>query len=179
LTSTEELRPFSYVILTLVGESGAGPHDVVRMMRQGQVYWSAADSHYYSEPKRLERLGYLRSERRPGRTHHRTHYLLTAKGRDALRAWGGEPSAFPRVQHEPVVRVLAGDIVGDEAILASLQGLRAQLVDLGTRIDEAERVAETIPHRARYLRLVHRLGRRLVEVHEEWVDEVERELGAR
>jgi hypothetical protein len=52
-------------------------------------------------------------------------------------------------------------------------------LDLGTRIDEAERVAETIPHRARYLRLVHRLGRRLVEVHEEWVDEVERELGAR
>ena len=178
MSRTSELRPFSYVILTLVGEGGAGPHDVVRMMRQGQVYWSAADSHYYSEPKRLERLGYLRSERRPGRTHDRTHYQLTPKGRDALRAWGREPSAFPRIQHEPVVRVLAGDIVGAEAIVSSLQGLRAELAALTARIDEAERVAATLPHRARYLALVHRLGRRLVEVHEEWVDEVERELGS-
>ena len=177
MSRTEELRPFSYVILTLVGEGGAGPHDIVRMMRQGQVYWTAADSHYYSEPKRLERLGYLHFERRPGRTHERTHYLLTDKGRDALRAWGREPSTFPRIQHEPVVRVLAGDIVGDEAILASLQGLRDELAGLTSRLDEAARVTQALPHRARYLELVHALGRRLVEVHEEWVDEVERELG--
>ena len=45
-----------------------------------------------------------------------------------------------------------------------------------TRLDEAERTAPTLPHRERYLRLVHGLGRRLVEVHEDWVDEVDREL---
>ena len=33
--STASLTPFSYVILVLVGEGGAGPHDLVRMMRQG------------------------------------------------------------------------------------------------------------------------------------------------
>jgi hypothetical protein len=32
---------------------------------------------------------------------------------------------------------------------------------------------------ARYRRLVHRLGRALVDVHEEWAGEVERELGGR
>lgn len=172
-----ELRPFSYAILTLVGEGGAGPHDIVRMMRQGRMYWSAADSHYYSEPKRLARLGYLRSERRPGRTHERTHYVLTDGGREALRSWAREPSRFPRIQHEAVVRVLAGDIVGDEAILTSLQGLRRELGTMRARLDEAEETARTLPHRERYLRLVHTLGRRLVDVHEEWIDEVERELG--
>ena len=30
---TASLTPFSYVILILVGEGGAGPHDLVRMMR--------------------------------------------------------------------------------------------------------------------------------------------------
>lgn len=174
--SRDELTPFSYVVLTLVGENGAGPHDIVRMMRQGRVYWAAAESHYYGEPKRLEQLGYLRSEKRPGRTRERTHYTLTEKGRTALREWVATPAGFPRIQHDAVVRVLAGDLVGDEAVLAGLAGLRADIADLSARLDTAEQVTESLPHRARHLRLVHRLGRALLRVHEEWADEVEREL---
>jgi hypothetical protein len=37
------------------------------MMRQGRVYWTAAESQYYAEPKRLERLGYVTSRKEPGR----------------------------------------------------------------------------------------------------------------
>jgi DNA-binding PadR family transcriptional regulator len=175
--SSGDLRPFSYAVLALVGDGGAGPHDIVRMMREGRVYWYAADSHYYAEPKRLEQLGYLRSEKRPGKTRERTHYTLTGVGRAALAAWVGEPSGFPRVQHEAAVRVLAGDIAGAAAILTSLEGLRDDLEALTAGLDAAEAVAVTIPHRARYLRLVHSLGRALVRVHEEWADEVEQELG--
>ena len=174
----DELRPFSYVILTLVGAGGAGAHDIVRMLRQGRVYWSAADSHYYSEPKRLERLGYLRSEKTPGKTRDRTHYHLTEQGRAALRAWAHEPMTFPRVQDEAVVRVLAGDIVGDQAILESLAGLRADIAELESRLDVAAEFVSTLPHRARYLSLVHSLGRALLRAHAEWADEVERELSA-
>ena len=65
--STASLTPFSYVILVLVGEGGAGPHDLVRMMRQGAwAYWTSSQSQYYAEPKRLERLGYLTASKRPG-----------------------------------------------------------------------------------------------------------------
>jgi DNA-binding PadR family transcriptional regulator len=174
----EELRPFSYTILTLVGEGGAGPHDIVRMMRQGRVYWSAADSHYYAEPKRLEQLGQLRSEKTPGKTRERTHYFLTDAGREALQAWGREPMAFPRIQHEAVVRVLAGDIIGDAAIIESLAGLRADLAELEVQLDAAEEFAESLPHRRKYLRLVHSLGRALLRVHSEWADEIERELSS-
>ena len=39
-----KLTPFSYVILVLVGERGAGPHDLVRMMRDGRIYWTAPES---------------------------------------------------------------------------------------------------------------------------------------
>jgi PadR family transcriptional regulator AphA len=177
LASADDLTPFSYAILALVGERGAGPHDLVVMMRQGRIYWVAAESHYYAEPKRLEKLGYLRSERRPGKTRERTHYMLTESGRAALREWAATPAAFPRIQHETIVRVLAGDIVGDEAILSSLAGLRADLEDLDARIDVAADVAKTLPHRERYLRLVQSLGRKLLRAHEEWADEVERELG--
>jgi hypothetical protein len=39
-------------------------------------------------------------------------------------------------------------------------------------------VAPTLPHRERYLRLNHRLARKLVVAHLEWLDEVELELGS-
>jgi hypothetical protein len=56
--SSDRLTPFSCVVLALVGGGGAGPHDLTRMMRQqGGLYWSAAESQWHAEPKRLERLG--------------------------------------------------------------------------------------------------------------------------
>jgi DNA-binding PadR family transcriptional regulator len=174
--SSERLSPFSYVVLALVGRDGAGPHDLARMMRQqGGLYWSAAESQWYAEPKRLERLGYLHSRKEPGRTTERTHYTLAPAGLDALRAWGAEPSRLPRIQHEAIVRVLAGDLVGDEALLQSLSALRADIAAVRALVDQAER-ARTLPHRERHLRLVHRLGARLLDAHDAWLDEVEREL---
>lgn len=173
---SNKLSPFSYVILALVGEGGAGPHDIVSMMRRGRPYWAAAPSHYYAEPKRLERLGYLRSRKRPGRTRERTHYTLTRKGRAALRRWVGAPTSFPRIQNEAIVRLLCGDLVEDKVILASLQALRAQLNEISAGLQEAEEIAATLPHRERYILLNHALGRRIVQAHADWLDEVEREL---
>jgi PadR family transcriptional regulator AphA len=149
----------------------------MRMMRQGRVYWTSSESHWYSEPKRLERLGYLTAEKQPGKTRERTHYRLTEQGREAVREWLAQPTTFPRIQSEPVVRVLGTDLADEATVLRSLEGLRAELADLRARMDTADAVAVTLPHRARYLRLVHWLGRAILDVHEEWLDRVERELG--
>jgi PadR family transcriptional regulator, regulatory protein AphA len=175
--SNQSLTPFSYVVLTLVGQGGAGPHDLVRMARSGRIYWDAADSQWYAEPKRLEALGYLSSRKEPGRTRPRTHYTLTDKGRDALAEWMQEPARFPRLQHDAVVRLLAADLVGEKAVLDSLRALREEIADISARRDTAEAIATTIPHREKYLILNHRLARRIVQAHIDWLDEVERELG--
>jgi PadR family transcriptional regulator AphA len=174
--SRNELTPFSYVVLTLIGERGAGPHDLVRMGRRGSVYSTAAESQYYAEPKRLERLGYLRSEKKRGQTRERTHYTLTAKGRRALSQWIEEPTPYPRTDNQAIVRLLAADLVGENAVLESLRGMRDEITDLNTRLDEAEAIAKTLPHREKYLQLNHRLARRLLQAHLDWLDEVEREL---
>ncbi|MFN8216824.1 MAG: PadR family transcriptional regulator [Solirubrobacterales bacterium] len=176
--SRDDLKPFSYVILALVGEGGAGPHDIVRMMRAGsRQYWTTSESHFYAEPKRLAELGYLAAEATPGRTRQRTQYTLTDAGREALREWAREPTPFPRIQSEAVIRLLAGDVLADDAaLLASLDSLRTELDELEAATELAAAAAAEIPHRTRYLLLVHDFGRRLVRAHREWLAAVEREL---
>jgi DNA-binding PadR family transcriptional regulator len=177
--SSDRLTPFSYCVLALVGREGAGPHDLARMMRaQGGLYWSAAESQWYAEPKRLERLGLLRSTRQPGRTTPRTHYELTEEGSAALREWLGRPSSLPRIQHEALVRVLAADLGRDDDVLASLGFLREDIAAKRELLDAAKERAETLPHRERHLQLVHRLGDLLLDAHEQWLDEVEQGLAA-
>jgi PadR family transcriptional regulator AphA len=176
---SRELTPLSYVVLALVGRDGAAPHDLVRMARGGQrLYYAGAESKIYEQPKRLERLGYLRSEKRPGKTTERTYYTLTENGLAALREWHAEPSSFPRLQSEAAARVLSSDLAEDERVVAeSLSAMRDEIAELSAAIDEDERRAPAIPHRQRQLKLVRSLGRRLLEAHLEWIDEVERELG--
>jgi DNA-binding PadR family transcriptional regulator len=163
--------------MTLVSPNGAGPHDLVRMARQGRVSWTAAESQWYAEPKRLAKIGYLSAERQPGRTRERTHYMLTDAGREALTAWAAEPARFPRIQHEAVMRLLLGDMVPDSVLLAGLEGLRSDIAEITAELDAADAAAGDVPHRARYLRLNHALARRIVDAHSAWIGQVERELG--
>jgi PadR family transcriptional regulator, regulatory protein AphA len=148
--------------------------------RGGQrLYYAGAASKIYEQPKRLERLGYLSAEKRPGKTRERTYYTLTEKGLAALREWLAEPSSFPRIQTEAVARVLASDLAEDERVVAeSLQALREEIAELSAGVDEDESRASSMPHRERQLKLVRSLGRRLLQAHLDWIDEVERELGA-
>jgi PadR family transcriptional regulator, regulatory protein AphA len=174
--SRNPLTPFSYVILTLIGRGGAGPHDLVRMMRQGRVYWTAADSQYYAEPKRLEKLGYLKSRKEPGQTRPRTHYELTKRGREALAEWVRTPAPLPRIQSEPVVRLLATDITDPAAVREGLAGLREEIGEQQRRMDDAMEIAKTLPSRKAYLVNNHRLARSFLQAHLDWLEEAEREL---
>ena len=165
--------------LALIGDGGASPHDLVDMYRRGgQVYYAVAPSRMYAEPKRLEQLGYVRSEKRPGKTRERTFYTLTEKGREALRTWLLEPPAFPRIQNEVVPKPLAGDVLGDdERLLDALLGLRGEIEEQQAKLDDARERLEALPHRRTYLLLIHELGNRLLQLQRDWLDDVERELG--
>jgi len=174
-----DLNNVSYVTLALIGDGGASPQDLVDMNRSGgQIYYAVAASRLYAEPKRLEQLGYVSSEKRPGKTRERTFYTLTDKGREALRRWVLEPPALPRIQNEAVPKLMSGDIVGDdEQLLGALLTLRDEIEEQQARLDVARARLENLPHRRQYLLLIHDLGNRLLQVQREWLGEVERELG--
>ena len=176
---SSDLTGLSYVVMNLIGRNGAGPHDLVQMARRGQrLYWAGAESKIYAEPKRLEKLGYLSSEKMPGRTRERTHYRLTEKGVHALQEWLALPSRFPRIQSDAAIRVQASDLADDpRVVLKSLRALRDEITELTAILEESETREEQFPHRRRQLRLLHSLGRRILAAHLEWIDEVEQELG--
>ena len=174
--SRDDLSLFSYEILGLVGRDGAGAHDLLRLARRGRVLDWAGESQYYVEPKRLARLGYLEARKAPGRTRERTVYTLTDKGLEALRAYARTPVRFTPLKSEPLLRLLIADLVGEAPTRASIATLRDDIADLSARLDESEASAHELPHRAKYLLLVVGFLRRLLELHLEWVDEVEREL---
>ena len=177
--SNDELSLFSYEILGLVGRTGAGAHDLLRMARRGRMLDWAGESQYYVEPKRLARLGYLHARKEPGKTRERTVYTLTEKGLAALREYGRTPVRFTPLKSEPLLRLLIADLVGEAATRESLATLRDDIADLFVRLDESETSAEALPHRSKYLLLVVGFLRRLLALHLELLEDVERELAPR
>jgi DNA-binding PadR family transcriptional regulator len=176
--SRDELTLFSYEILGLVGRTGAGPHDLLRLARRDRLFAWAGESQYYVEPKRLARLGYLEARKEPGRTRERTVYTLTDKGLEALRDYARTPVHLTPLKSEPLVRLLIADLVGEAATREGLATLRDDVADLLARLDETRDTAQTLPHRRKYLLLINDFARRLLELHLELVDDVERELDA-
>src|SRR6266540_565677 len=171
-----DLSLFSYEILGLVGCGGAGAHDLLRMAQQGRILAWAGESQYYVEPKRLARLGYLDASREPGKTRERTVYTLTQKGLEALRDYAETPVRFTPVKSELLLRLLIADLVGEEATRQGVAALRDDIADLLNRLEQSEVRAAMLPHRRKYLLLVSDFLRRLLDLHLEVVDELEREL---
>jgi DNA-binding PadR family transcriptional regulator len=170
------LSLFSYEILALVGREGAGAHDLLRLAKRGRMLAWAGESQYYTEPKRLAKLGFLSARREPGKTRERTIYTLTDKGLRVLRDYARTPVQFTPVKSDALLRMLICDLVGEDVTRESLATLRDDIDDIWWRLDEAERSAHELPHREKYLLLVIEFLRRLLQLHLDFVDEVEREL---
>ena len=174
--ASSELSLFSYEILGLVGRTGAGAHDLLRMARHGRILDWAGESQYYTEPKRLAKLGYLDARREPGKTRERTVYSLTEKGLEALRAYARNPVRFQPVKSDILLRLLICDLVGEAPTRESAGTLREDIADLLARLDETEERTALFPHRRKYQLLAMGFLRRLLDLHLELVDEIEREL---
>jgi len=175
--SNSELGLFSYEILGLVGQHGAGAHDLLRMTKRGRILAWAGESQYYVEPKRLAKLGYLEARKEPGKTRDRTVYSLTEKGRQALADYAATPASVLPFKSDALLRLLICDLVGEATTLESLGALRADVADLRERIEDASRSAHELPHREKYLLIVTEFLDGLLDLHDELVDRAERELG--
>jgi hypothetical protein len=82
------------------------------------------------------------------------------------------------MQKEAVTKLLSGVILGfDERLLETRLTLRGGLEEQQAKLDEARTRLDALPHRRRYLLLVHELGNALLRLQHDWLDQVEKELG--
>src|SRR5215216_3450903 len=139
--ATTELSLFSIEILGLVGREGVGPHDLRHMAQRGRMLAWAGESQYYTEPKRLAKLGYLSARKEPGKTRERTVYALTDKGFEALREYARTPVAFTPLKSDPLLRLLICDLVGEDVTRHSMASLRDDIAEIQLRLDDAEQSA--------------------------------------
>jgi DNA-binding PadR family transcriptional regulator len=174
--SSSGLSLFSYEILALVGRQGAGPHDLLRLAKRGRMFAWAGESQYYTEPKRLAKLGYLAARKEPGKTRERTVYTLTSKGRKALQEYAQTPVSFTPLKSEPLLRLLICDLVGEDVTRESMATLRDDIADVKARLDDADRTAHGLPHREKYLMMVSDFMRRYLDLHLQLIEQVERKL---
>jgi len=174
--SNDDLSFFSYEVLGLVGSEGASAHDLKQMVARGGMFAWAGESQYYSEPKRLAKLGYLAARKAPGKTRERTVYSLTEKGLEALREYAKTPVTFTPVKSDALVRLLSADLVDEAVTRASFEALRDDVAGLEERLREFEARSESLPHRRKYRGLVLEHMQELLELHLRLVRRVEREL---
>jgi DNA-binding PadR family transcriptional regulator len=163
-------------MLALVGRGGAGPHDLLQMAKSGRFLAWAGESQYYVEPKRLAKLGYLEARKEPGKTRERTVYTLTDQGLEALRDWVRTPLGFTPFKSEALIRVLATDLVGEEAVREGFASLADDLEDMRGRMREVTERAKALPHREQYLRLGLEFVEGLIQLYEELLEKVEKDF---
>ena len=178
MSSRADLTLFSYEVLALVGSGGAGAHDLLRMAKQGRFLAWAGESQYYVEPKRLAKLGYLEARKEPGKTRERTVYTLTETGLDALREWARTPLRFTPFKSEALLRTLATDLVGEDAVREGFATLRDDLEDMRTRVEATAERAKALPHREKYLNLGLEFIEGLIGLYEELLEKVEQDFAA-
>ena len=84
-------------------------------------------------------------------------------------------SAFPGTQVEVLDLIETGDQLAARLVLSGPH--EGPFLGAPASGNDVQLAITTIPSRERYLLLNHRLARRIVKAHTDWLDEVERELG--
>ena len=143
MSSEIRLTPTSYIVLGLLdGAEEATPYDLKRMVAVSLGnFWSLQHAQLYTEPERLAGAGYL-DERREEGGRRRKHYAITAKGREALRAWRSEPTAeLTELRDLALLKVFFG---ADPREMAAVQ-LPAHEAKLAEYEELREKATEGIP----------------------------------
>ena len=71
------------------------------------------------------------------------------------------------------MRLLGAEFADPEALSASLESLRTPLAEGYAALANQLEVVEHLPHRASVIAVNHRLARRILDAHAEWLEEAQ------
>jgi PadR family transcriptional regulator AphA len=128
------LTTTSYAVLGQLALRPWTMYDLATHMRRDMHYiFPRAESQVYAEPKRLVALGLASAQSEATGKRSRTIYSITQEGRTALQEWLAQPVAKgPQLEFEALLRVILAPLGRQEDLVATLQGVRAEVSDLLT-----------------------------------------------
>ena len=112
MAALPKLSPTSYALLGLLARGPASAYDLNTTMQSSliRVFWPRAESHVYSEPKKLLAHGLVSETREQTGGRKRTVYSITASGQQALAEWLAlDAPAEHRSQAEYMLRLILAD----------------------------------------------------------------------
>ena len=152
-----KLTATSYAILGLLGVRSWSAYELTKQVRRSLHFcWPRAETRLYQEPKNLLEHGLVKATTTVNGRRSRTEYAITARGRNALRAWLGEPSAPPRLESEALLRLFFAEHGTKQDLLATLAELEEQALAL--RRQAVEQAAEYLAGTAPFPERIHILG---------------------
>jgi DNA-binding PadR family transcriptional regulator len=176
-----DLPTTSYAVLGLLaGRDWTGYELAREFQRSLRHCWPKAQSVLYEEPRRLVRAGLaeLQVERRGRRSRNRYH--ITAAGRAVLTKWLAAPSAPPRLEMEPLVRLLLADQGSLEDLRRTVRTLREwsedNLLAVSPQTPDLVGAGRPSPNRAHVGLLVAQYFAELYELTITWCEAVYGEL---
>lgn len=152
-----KLTATSYAILGLLALRPWSAYELTKQVRRSLRFcWPRAETRLYQEPKNLVEHGLVKATTTASGRRSRTEYAITAKGRKALRAWLGEPSAPPRLESEALLRLFFAEHGTKEDLLATLAEVEAQA--LAQREQAVAQATEYLAGSAPFPERLHILG---------------------
>lgn len=122
----------SYAILGQLALGDASTYELAkRMGRNMRYFWPRAESRIYDEAKRLVESGLVEGREGYVGKRRRTTYSITDAGLKELEAWLSSPSGtWFSVETEGLLRLFLADLGSKEDIVAALEGMRDEAVDM-------------------------------------------------
>ena len=150
--SSRPLTTTSFAILGLLAIQPWSTYELAQLMRRSLHFvWPRAESNLYAEPKRLVDAGLATAEVVWNGDRKRTVYSITQEGSAALRGWLGEEPPSQRLESEPALRLLYGNLGSREDLLAAIARIAADAEEAITHFcdlgEEYARGAGRFPER--------------------------------
>ncbi len=157
MSQPTKLSPTSFAILGLLARKPQSAYELNSIMQTSliRVFWPRAESHLYSEPKKLLLHHYVTEHKEQVSGRNRTVYTITELGRDCLRTWlRSEENPDLRMQSELMLKLIladGGSVSGAESAIhqslrASQEDLREAIAGVGHIVSDTPEKSEGMPY---------------------------------
>ena len=151
-----KLSPTSYAMLGLLARNPQSAYELNSRMQTSllRAFWPRADSHVYSEPKKLLAHQMVTERREKVSGRNRTVFTITSQGREALQAWLQSDSNHElRTQSEFVLKLILADggkltdarATLEKSLESTQQDIKDAIEGIVLILDNSEYAAEGAP----------------------------------